>query len=209
MMDPAKKKRFVKFAVLLVLVGGAITAATLLHQAYYVGKFAAVVEGKLYRCRQPEGWHWSLLERHDIKMVINLRPHGEYREYPWVLEEQISKCKAAGVEYVNLPVSELVPTNEQIEKFLQLVRGSDGAVMFHCEHGRTRTGIMAAAYRIVVQDWSIADTKADMAVFNYSYRRRQETTDAILNDLRNNRQAWLARTDPTKPPTDAETQPAI
>ena len=206
MMDQAKKKRVVKFAVLLVLVAGAITAGTLLYQAYYVGKFAAVVEGKLYRCRQPEGWHWSLLERHNIKMVINLRPHSEYDNYPWVLEEQISKCEAAGAEYVNIPVDPM-PTAEQFEEFLRRVRGSEGAVIFHCEHGRTRTGIMAAAYRIVVQDWSIEQAKADMAKFDFSYRNKLESTNAFLNDFRDNRQAWLTRTDPAVPSTKAETQP--
>ncbi len=185
--------------MICAVIAAVIFTAVTLHQAYYVGRFAPLAEGKLYRSRQPFGWHWSVLKRHDIKMVINLRSEGEFRDYADLVEE-IERCKEYGAEYINIPVTTALPSYADVETFLKSVRRSKGAALFHCEHGRTRAGFMAGAYRIVMDDWTVDQALDEMVEFGYSFRKKRELTMTMLNTFRRDRQAWLDKTAPAPEP---------
>ncbi|WP_339512932.1 phosphatase domain-containing protein [Pseudomonas sp. RL_15y_Pfl2_60] len=54
---------------------------------------------------------------------------------------------------------------------------TDGAVLMHCKHGRDRTGLMAAMYRMVIQGWSKPEALSEMR--SGGYGNPQEMEDAL------------------------------
>lgn len=214
-MSILRNKTF-RVAVAIAAVAGAITGAVFLHRAYYLRDVGVVVPGKLYRCRQPRGWQWQALQRHRITKVINLRPRAEE---PGIFDEQIRVLREEGVEFVNIPVPTPLPTEQQYIQFIREVRSAPGAVLFHCAHGRNRTGFMAAAYMIVMHGWTVEKAMADLESYNPEF----ESTESVLKrrqlvqtltQMANNRQGWRVKTAPaagggaTTPTTAPATAPA-
>jgi protein tyrosine phosphatase (PTP) superfamily phosphohydrolase (DUF442 family) len=178
------------------LVGaGIVVGALAVHRwAVPVDNFGVVTPGVLYRCPQPTGDDWELLEQYGIRTVINLRTIGEGADV-WGRERE--RIRRAGARMVSIPIGTVLPTDEQIAQFLREIRGRVGPVLIHCEHGEVRTGILAAAYRIVVQDWPL--DKAAAEIPRYRCRLRPDRVDGVmdlLRRLRRDRKQWLARTDP-------------
>jgi uncharacterized protein (TIGR01244 family) len=150
------KRHGLSVLVLAVMSAGAWGA----YQHWlFVDRFGVVVPGKLYRCRQPEGREWRLLERLGIRTVVNLRPR---EEDPAAFAADERACAAAGARLVSIPMPHNLPTEVQARRFLRVVRGSDGPVLVHCEHGEDRTGLMTAAYRVAEQGWTVRKAAAEM-----------------------------------------------
>jgi protein tyrosine/serine phosphatase len=61
-----------------------------------------------------------------------------------------------GLEYVSIPLDVFgEPGLEPVEKFLQITKDPERpAVFLHCLHGRDRTGLMTAVFRVVLQGWT-------------------------------------------------------
>jgi len=132
-----------------------------------------------------------------VSSTIAASPPRACSEDPKAFDREQRICRKAGVEFVNIPVQGLLPTDAQIVRFLRAVRSRPGAVLFHCEHGRHRTSFMKATYRVLMQAWTVEDAVAEMAANDARPQGQKRTrTFAILRRIRDNRQAWLARTDP-------------
>lgn len=146
---------------LSVLVAGLMVVAgwCAYQRWFFVDRFGVVAGDKLYRCRQPRGDDWRLLEEYDIHTVVNLRPPGED---PADFAAEQRACSRAGARLVNIPMSRPTPTGVQLRRFLRVVRKTDGAVLVHCEHGRDRAGVMVACYRIAEQGWTLRKAAAEM-----------------------------------------------
>ncbi len=157
-------------------------------------RFMTVDRGKLYRCRQPKGTRYGILDTYDIKRVISLHA---YTNMPEVLAEEIRECDARGIDFVRITVVNLLPSEDQTRQFLRQVRAADGAVLFHCEHGRDRTGFMGAAYRIVMQDWAVQDAIDEIASFGANVEdKKGQLIRRRLEDIKANRAQWQADTAP-------------
>jgi uncharacterized protein (TIGR01244 family) len=184
-------------SVLLVALAAVGAAAVSLwaYQEHREDKlhFHSVTAHRLYRSAQPTPQALRLgLPRRGITMVINLRSAGEDAE-TFAREQQA--CRDLGVRLVNIPVTAALPSDEQIEQFLRAVRASSGAALVHCQMGRSRTAMMVAAWRIVVEDVSPQQAREEMIRRGF---RPGDPIHASLPDLlrrlSEDRNAWLART---------------
>ena len=188
-----------KFAWIIGLLAGAAIAAVVvwmvLEHRESKDRFQEVQRGVLYRFRQPEEAQWRYLARRNIKTVVNLRSPSED---PAAFEREKAECAAAGAEMLNLPVTEKLPTDEQVRQFLSQVRHAKGAVLVHCAQGRSRTGIMVAAYRVVVQGWLAAKAMDEMVETGYHAHSPEESHERLdlLGRLARDRRDWLAKTAP-------------
>ncbi|MFP3937799.1 MAG: fused DSP-PTPase phosphatase/NAD kinase-like protein [Phycisphaerae bacterium] len=146
---------------LSVLVAAMMVVAAwgLYQRWFFVDRFGIVAADELYRCRQPRGDDWRLLEKHHIRTVVNLRPAAEDPD-DFAAEQRA--CSQAGARLINIPMPKPTPTRVQLRRFLRAVRETDGAVLVHCEHGRDRAGVMVACYRIIEQDWTLRKAAAEM-----------------------------------------------
>lgn len=84
---------------------------------------------------QPEDF--AELRRLGFRTVINNRPDGEEEAQPGSAAEEAA-AKAAGLEYVHIPVTSTSMTQEDARRFGEAIIASDGPVIAHC-----RTGVRA------------------------------------------------------------------
>jgi protein tyrosine/serine phosphatase len=135
-----------------------------------------------------------VLDRFGVDQIINLRTRGED---PADLSETRTAARAAGATVTHIPIAARLPNFAQIEDFLFAVRREGVTSLVHCQHGEDRTGMLVAAYRVVVDGWSVRKAMAEMA----RYRVRTDSSNArflrkMLHVLRNERAYWLRKTDP-------------
>lgn len=118
------------------------------------------VTSTLYRGAQPTDQGLRKLKEMDFDIVVDFRDgHGSERQ----------KVAALGMEYEAIPWQCVHPEDEDVARFLSLVRSHPGKKIFiHCRDGVDRTGMEIAAYRIVEQGWSGADARKEMETFGFS-----------------------------------------
>ena len=107
----------------------------------------------LYRSALPDSAAQPLLEKLQITTVINFLPKSDD---VWL--------KTPGVNLVQLPYRTLHVNDADVLAALRAIQTAQaqGPVLMHCKHGSDRTGLMAAMYRVVVQDWSKEDALNEM-----------------------------------------------
>ena len=100
-----------------------------------------------------------------IKTIINLRGADEGTR----AEE--TEARAAGLRYFNVPMRDLSrPTDEQVERVLSIINDSQNWPVFvHCNHGRDRTGVIIACYRISHDGWTSEKAKAEAKHYGMSW----------------------------------------
>ena len=151
------------------MLAGALAAAcaAVWYHRWPIRHFGVVEEGVLYRGAQPDARGWRRLRDHfHIRTVMDLR-EDEPNE-PWAVEER-RFCAANGITYVKLPVGHDRLTDEQLRTVVETVSDpARRAVLIHCELGRSRTGVVVAAWRIVVEGWSCQVALAEWQRYNRS-----------------------------------------
>ena len=107
----------------------------------------------LYRSALPDSAAQPLLEKLQITTVINFLPDADS-----------SWLKTPGVAQVQLPYRTNHVDDTDVLAALRAIQTAQaqGPVLMHCKHGSDRTGLMAAMYRVVVQDWSKEDALKEM-----------------------------------------------
>jgi protein tyrosine/serine phosphatase len=149
----------------------------------------------LYRSAQPDdSLQWDFIHRRGIRTVVNLCfPH----ESPAAFDLEHQACAAAEIRLVSLPIGTLLPSDDQVRQFIRTVR-SDGPVLVHCQLGRGRTGIMVAAYRILLGGRSAKAAWREMRDRGWGPVRGSSSAEArqFLARLERDRPQWLQATAP-------------
>ena len=112
----------------------------------------------LYRSALPDEAAKSLLGELHIGTVINFLP-----------ESDDSWLKTSAIKQVQLPYRTNHVEDADVVAALRAIQTAQaqGPVLMHCKHGVDRTGLMAAMYRVVVQDWSKEDALEEMTQGGY------------------------------------------
>jgi tyrosine-protein phosphatase SIW14 len=119
------------------------------------------VDAHVFRGAQPSEEGFRYLANLGVKTVIDLR-ESDVRSRK---EEQ--QVTAAGMKYVNVPMTGLTPpTQVEVTTILGILENdSQGAVFVHCKRGADRTGAVIASYRIEHDGWdnsrALSEAKSD------------------------------------------------
>ena len=151
-----------------------------------VPAFAQVSE-HLYRGGQPLAAGFAELKGMGVKTVVSLRVLGSDRH----------RLSGTGLRYLQLRVNPLHPEEEDVVAFLQVACDPRNQPVFvHCRQGVDRTGMMVAAYRMVVEGWPREKAMAEMRSmgFNGGWDLMEDYLDRL--DVRKIR----ARLASTRPP---------
>lgn len=105
-----------------------------------------VVDERVWRGGAPTDTGYRSLAGSGAGAVVDLRAEdGISPPADWLESE--------GVEFVHMPIRDgQLPSEEQVARFMEVVRESDGPVFVHCGAGVGRSGAMVAAYLKVVGD---------------------------------------------------------
>jgi protein tyrosine/serine phosphatase len=120
-----------------------------------------VVDGRIYRGKQPKVDDYKWLASYGIKTIVDLRQDAE----PYAREA----AEAAGLNYVNIKMDDKDrPYDEHIVEFLRTVNDPEnGKLYVHCAGGRHRTGAIVAVYRMVHNGWSADVAYREMKAYDY------------------------------------------
>src|SRR5438034_890173 len=107
------------------------------------------VDEHVYRGAQPTDEGFQYLASIGVRTVVDLR------EADSRAKEEESVVTAAGMKYINVPMTGLTPpTQAEINKILGIFDDSAaGPVFVHCKRGADRTGAVIASYRIDHDGW--------------------------------------------------------
>jgi protein-tyrosine phosphatase len=110
------------------------------------------VDQNVYRGAQPTNEGFKYLSNLGVKVVIDLREHDQRS----LAEEKV--VTAAGMRYLNVPMTGLTPPTEaETSTILNLLEdAAAGPIFVHCKRGADRTGAVIAAYRIDHDKWQNA-----------------------------------------------------
>jgi protein tyrosine/serine phosphatase len=91
--------------------------------------------------------------------VIDLR--GDTPGAPWEAAER-KFCRENSIRYVKMTIGPTQLTDDQLKQFIEIATDPKcQPVLVHCELGKSRTGVMVAAYRIIVQGWRYENALAE------------------------------------------------
>ncbi len=120
------------------------------------------VDAGLFRSEQPQAALLPLLQQQQINLVINLRSSN--------LDQKL--LPQHGIEVVHVPIHTWAIDREdllQVMQQIQRAQQQNKKVLIHCYHGSDRTGASVAMYRIIFQQWPIAEAVREMRQGNYGF----------------------------------------
>jgi protein tyrosine/serine phosphatase len=129
-----------------------------------IPRFAQVSPG-IYRGAQPEEQaDYDRLKAVGVKTILNLR------FFSWDIADEQQLAKEMGFAFFSVPTqaSPIPPSVGTINRALEILANpSLRPVFIHCAHGRDRTGLVVALYRIYYEGWKSADAYAEWQSFGY------------------------------------------
>lgn len=127
----------------------------------------------LYRSALPTAKDWPQLQALGVTTVINFYQHGDDQ---WLVDPR--------VQQVHLPLRTDRIDDTDVIEVLRSIRQAQGrgAVLIHCKHGQNRTGLIAALYRVIYQNWSKEQALAEMAGGGFGGEERMGDAERYLRD---------------------------
>lgn len=84
--------------------------------------------------------------------------------------------KGTRLDYVRMPMVAWLPREKDIVRFLGIVTDEKRApVLVHCRVGADRTGMLMAAYRVVIQGWTKTEAIEEMTRGGYGFNPLWQT----------------------------------
>jgi protein tyrosine/serine phosphatase len=123
------------------------------------------VSDSLFRGAQPTSNGFGALHNMGVSIIVN------FRDETGEIASEKRQVESTGMKYVGIPWNgHDKPSNSQVAQFLALVRSNPDAKIFvHCKAGADRTGVMVAAYRIVLEHRAVTEAVAEMHQYHYKW----------------------------------------
>jgi protein tyrosine/serine phosphatase len=129
----------------------------------------------LYRGAQPTKEGFIKLKELGIKTILNLR----------FFNSDKKKLDGLDLQYFEVPMNASNVKEYQIAAALKIILNpSNQPVFIHCLHGSDRTGIIAASYRIIEQNWSKSDALDEFVNGGFGYHKIFANLIMRLKNLR-------------------------
>ncbi|MBR4986194.1 MAG: tyrosine-protein phosphatase [Proteobacteria bacterium] len=133
------------------------------------------VSDVLYRSAQPTEMGLSAAKALGIQSVLTL----QLVSLDVVLEE----TEQTGLVLEHIPMFPWHVTENEILMALEVIRDAPKPVLVHCTHGADRTGVVIAMYRIIYQNWSREQAKAEMTSDQFGYHAEFDNLLALIDQI--------------------------
>ena len=132
------------------------------------------VSQDLYRSGQPTAVGMRALRKMAIKTVVNLR----------TFHSDLDEIGDTGLGYKQIAMQAWNSEKRDILRFLKIATDDTRTpVLVHCKHGSDRTGVICAAYRIVVCGWSKQEAIDEMINGGFGFHRVWVNLIKFIEDL--------------------------
>jgi len=156
----------VRWTLLALAIAACAAGGFLYRQHHRYKHFRAHEEGMVYRSAwlEPDALQ-AVIEKHQIRAVVNLCRPGEMGEDRWVGERRA--VTDAGARLIELPMTvSTEASHPEIAKHLAVMSNPDNYPMLvHCQHGVTRTAKFLAIYDIVYRKQTGSESLAAQPLF--------------------------------------------
>lgn len=136
---------------------------SVLFLAFSLNLLAAIpneqmIHENLYRGGRPEMSDIDRLAEQNFKLIINFEDDAK------AVAAEKKYAEQKGIRFLSFPMNAWeTPNDEAVNEILKiLVSTKKEKVFIHCKHGRDRTGLMSALYRVLVQKWNSQDAYSEM-----------------------------------------------
>ncbi len=146
-------RRTVLLSLAVLLLGGAAAGGYAYQQHHKYKHVATHDPGKVYRSGwcEPEVMS-ELVERWQIRSVVNLCAPGEMGEARWQGERDAVTNAGARLLELSMPLT-IDPADEELQTHMDaLADPNNYPMLVHCQHGVTRTAKFLAMYDIVMKN---------------------------------------------------------
>ena len=120
------------------------------------------VSPSIFRGARPEEKDFYQLTQLGVKTIISLEKKFS--------EKERNLADQHGLVYTWIPVHPIfTPRKEQVDEIITLLKNPVFQPVFiHCKEGKVRTGLVIAAYRIIVENWTFEDAYKEMKKYGFS-----------------------------------------
>jgi protein tyrosine/serine phosphatase len=98
---------------------------------------------EVYRSKQPDDEEMAALEELGMRSILNLREYHSDED----------DARGTGLELYHVPVNAGEIDDGFVLAALRAIAQAEKPILIHCWHGSDRTGVVAAMYRMVFQNW--------------------------------------------------------
>jgi protein tyrosine/serine phosphatase len=152
-----------------------------------------VVSDNVVRGGRPDAGGLLCLKEAGVRTVVNLCGGASLvslfrgstsaqacSESPDVADER-EEAKRLGLEFISIPLDVFrAPNEDSLQTFIDLAMKPDRHPLFiHCLHGRDRTGLMTALYRVHCHGWAVEKAYAEMIESGFDAERKN-LSDALF-----------------------------
>lgn len=178
-----------RIAFILVL----LVIAIVLRRPLFLGNFAIVDAGRVYRSSQPSGDRLTRTHRdYAIGSVLSLRGGNSTDDF---YRDEVSAASRLGIEFFDLPISATQrPSRRELALILSVLDRCQYPLLIHCKWGSDRTGLVSALYRLDKLGDSPEESSREFTIAHghiplFGPQRLHEPLDEYADWLRaNNRQ---------------------
>ena len=150
MTQPARKPKLLRVALWTLAIA---VVAILLDYAkweFVDHRLVTIHEGAMYQSAAiPAEKIADVMQQNGIRTVFDLRDS----EHELIAKERAAVEKA-GLRYVNVPMSATAPTQEDMQRFLAAMKGTELPALVHCQHGQNRSVLAASVWRVEQLGWT-------------------------------------------------------
>ncbi len=129
----------------------------------------------LYRGGQPDALAVKALIKQGCRTIISLRWNSKAIKAERLLAQEHN------LNFYSIPLTYwILPTRKEIDHFLSILDDENNwPIYLHCLHGRDRTGMLTAIYRMARENWSADKAYAEMKDNGFHHIRMHQFKWAV------------------------------
>jgi protein tyrosine/serine phosphatase len=134
-----------------------------------IQNFCVATPGVLWRGARPDKDDVSWLIQHGVRTIVNLEML--YDDRKAFRHASVADTNRYEVDYFHIndwePLPMVAPSvaDDHVAHFLAIVSQQPKPVYVHCRSGKNRTGVMIAAYRIIIEGLSVEEALEEMRLY--------------------------------------------
>ena len=131
------------------------------------------LDGDVYRSEQPTRAGFEDIRKMGIQTIIDLRAG----------HTDADLIKGMGFTLIEVPMTATGFGTNDVVKALRAIKDARKPVLIHCQYGADRTGLVAAMYRIVFEDWTKDDAIAELTQGGFGFHIYYVNIPMFIGDV--------------------------
>ncbi|MDP2755701.1 MAG: dual specificity protein phosphatase family protein [Nitrospirota bacterium] len=150
---------FITSFALMLLLGGSYIFYLVDH-----GNFHTITDGEAYRSAQLDRDKLEYyIRRYNIRSILNLR--GSNPDSDWYREE-LTVSAANRMKHYDIALSSTKePAENDVKQLMEIFREAPRPILMHCQSGADRSGLVAAIWKVIVDQESKPEAEKQLSVF--------------------------------------------